>query len=245
MTQALARLAEDTMAYLLPQPNFEKIVRDDLIYMAGSRHATVQRVRTAELGWVREESSGLERVEWWVGWSAPPEIPDQLVAQGLVPDDVPVLTGMTCVVEPPAAPHVEVRRIVTADEYAEAIEVDWEVWRIDETERAKRRETDLVRFEEDEASGNIHQFSALLDGRRVGFGRAIDMEDGVALMGGAVLSEARGCGVYRALVRSRWDHAVERGTPVLVVQAGDMSTPVLEGLGFVPHGEIRLFVDRL
>jgi hypothetical protein len=44
----------------------------------------------------------------------------------------------------------------------------------------------------------------------------------------------------RALVRVRWDHAVDRGTPLLVVQAAPMSAPVLDGLGFVRHGEIRL-----
>ena len=64
-------------------------------------------------------------------------------------------------------------------------------------------------------------------------------------MGGAVLPEARGRGVYRALVRARWDHAVERADTPLVVQAGAMSAPVLAGLGFERHGEIRLFVDRL
>ena len=64
-------------------------------------------------------------------------------------------------------------------------------------------------------------------------------------MGGAVLPEARGRGVYRALVRARWDHTVECGTPLLVVQAGDMSGPILTSLGFESHGEIRLYSDRL
>ena len=66
----------------------------------------------------------------------------------------------------------------------------------------------------------------------------------VALMGGAVLPEARGQGVSRALVHARWEHAAARGTPLLVVQASELSRPVLEGLGFEPHGEIRLS-DRL
>jgi GNAT superfamily N-acetyltransferase len=60
-----------------------------------------------------------------------------------------------------------------------------------------------------------------------------------------VLPEARGRGIYRALVRARWDHAAARETPLLVVQAGRMSAPVLDSLGFVRHGEIRLFADRL
>jgi GNAT superfamily N-acetyltransferase len=71
------------------------------------------------------------------------------------------------------------------------------------------------------------------------------MDEAVALFGGSVLPAARGRGVYRALVRARWDHAVARGTPVLVVQAGAMSRPVLTGLGFESHCEIRLMVDRL
>jgi GNAT superfamily N-acetyltransferase len=91
----------------------------------------------------------------------------------------------------------------------------------------------------------VHHFAALLDGRRVGFGRAIDMPTAVALFGGAVLPEARGRGVYRALVHARWEHAVARGTPTLVVQAGPMSAPVLAGVGFERHGEISLFMDRL
>jgi GNAT superfamily N-acetyltransferase len=70
------------------------------------------------------------------------------------------------------------------------------------------------------------------------------MAHGVALMGGAVLPAFRGRGVYRALVRRRWDHAIARGTPLLVVQAGAMSAPVLDGLGFVRHGDLHLFVDH-
>jgi hypothetical protein len=38
---------------------------------------------------------------------------------------------------------------------------------------------------------------------------------------------------------------VRRGTPLLVVQAGPMSEPILTGLGFESHGELRLYVDRL
>jgi GNAT superfamily N-acetyltransferase len=138
-----------------------------------------------------------------------------------------------------------VRAIETATQYLEAITVDWEVWQLAEAERARRRATEVERFDEEHTVGTAHHWAAYDDGRPVGFGRGIDMEGGVALMGGAVLPEARGRGVYRALVRARWDHAVARGTPLLVVQAGRMSAPVLDSLGFVRHGEIRLFADRL
>ena len=64
-------------------------------------------------------------------------------------------------------------------------------------------------------------------------------------MGGATLPSARGHGVYTALVHARWDEAVERGTPRIMVSAGAMSAPILERLGFTPVGKVRLLVDRL
>jgi hypothetical protein len=53
----------------------------------------------------------------------------------------------------------------------------------------------------------------------------------------------RGRGIYRALVRARWDEAVRRGTPALVVQAGRMSKPILERLGFETVCEMHALVD--
>ena len=52
------------------------------------------------------------------------------------------------------------------------------------------------------------------------------------LLGGASLPRVRGRGVYFSLVHARWRDAVARGTPRLVVQAGPMSRPILERLGF-------------
>jgi GNAT superfamily N-acetyltransferase len=241
------QLAENTGAYLLPRPLYETVVTDDYTYHAGPNNAWVLDIREPNVDWARAESRrrGLPLVEWWVGWSVRPSLADDLLGFGLVPADEPVLTGMTCATETPPAPQVEVRAIETAAQYLEAIAVDWEVWHVPEDERAKRGATEVDRFDEDYAAGTAHHWAAYDKGRPIGFGRGIDMEDGVALMGGAVLPDARGRGVYRGLVRARWDHAVARGTPLLVVQAGRMSAPVLDGLGFVRHGEIRLFADRL
>ena len=241
------QLAENTGMYLLPRPLYEMVVTDDFTYHAGPNNAWVLDIREPNVEWARAESRRrrLSLVEWWVGWSVRPALADELLSRGLVPGDEPVLTGMTCATPPPEAPQIEVRPIKTAAQYLEAIAVDWEVWQISEDERAKRRAIEVDRFDQDYAAGTAHHWAAWVDGRPVGFGRGIDMEDGVALMGGAVLPEARGRGVYRALVRARWDHAVARGTPLLVVQAGRMSAPVLAGLGFEAHGEIRLYADRL
>jgi GNAT superfamily N-acetyltransferase len=245
VTPTLPELAEDTEIYLPPLPGVETVACAGFTYVARERHATVVRVRDVDIEWVRRESArrGHDRVEWWVGWSAPADTVELLMRAGLVPDEVPMLTGMTCTREPPAAPQVDVARIETLDELLEALEVDWEVWRLDEEERAKRRASQRARFEA--KRGLVHHWCARVSGRVVGFARAIDLVDGVALMGGAVLPAARGRGVYRALVCARWEHAAARRTPLLVVQAGAMSAPVLSGLGFEPHGEIQLLVDRL
>jgi GNAT superfamily N-acetyltransferase len=241
------QLAENTGTYLLPRPSYETVVTDDYTYVAGPNNAWVLDIREPNVEWAREESRrrGIPLVEWWVGWSVRPTLAAELLSLGLVPDNEPVLTGMTCATATPEAPHIEVRAIETAAQYLEAVAVDWEVWQVAEGERARRRTNEIDRFDDEYAAGTAHHWAAFDDGRPVGFGRGIDMEDGVALMGGAVLPEARGRGVYRALVRARWDHAVGRGTPLLVVQAGPMSAPVLDGLGFQRHGEIRLFADRL
>ena len=66
----------------------------------------------------------------------------------------------------------------------------------------------------------------------------------VNLSGGSVRADARGRGVYRALIRARWDDGVARGTPALTVQAGRMSRPVLERLGFETVSEQRCLIDR-
>ena len=47
----------------------------------------------------------------------------------------------------------------------------------------------------------------------------------------------------RALVAARWRDAVVRGVPVLVTQAGAMSRPILQRLGFREVCEIQIFLD--
>jgi GNAT superfamily N-acetyltransferase len=245
----VAELAEDAAAHVLPRPGFETIRRDDFFFEAGRHRASMQRLRLddveATVAWARDECArrGITRCEWWVGWSATPaDLADRLIELGFVPDDEEAtLTGMSIDHEPPAAPHVDVRRIETIEQQLAALEVDWEVWNLPEAERVSRRAYEHERFD---PTGTVHHFAAYEDDEPVGFGRAIDMDRGVALMGGAVLPSARGRGVYRALVHARWEHAVARGAPLLVVQAGRMSAPVLTGLGFRSHGTIRLFVDR-
>lgn len=250
----LEELAEHTEVHLLPRAGFETVQRDGYVFVAGLRDANLHPYDVADVeaavAWSRSEARrrNLRSVEWWVGWTAAPDdLATRLLACGLKQsDDPPALTGMTCTEEPPRAPHVEVRSLDELDDYLATLEeVDWEVWHIPPAERVERRETEVAVFDRMAATGNVHHWAARLDGRVVGFGRGIDMPGAVALYGGAVLPEFRGRGAHRALVHTRWRHAVARGTPALVVQAGPMSAPVLESLGFGRHGVIELYMDRL
>lgn len=246
MAASIEVLAEDTLAHVLPQRGVDVVDRGDLVLYATDNTAMVVRIRLGDVeeavAWVREEAArrDVRGLDWWVGWNATPTgLAERLLAAGLVPDpDEPTLTGMTCDTPPPAAADVSVRRIETIEEQLEAVAIDWEVW--NHADRERRAEVERERFD---PTGNVHHFAAYLDGRPVGFGRAVDLDDGVALLGGAVLPDHRGRGVYRALVHARWEHAVARGTPLLVVQAGHMSAPVLDGLGFRRHGVVHLYAD--
>jgi GNAT superfamily N-acetyltransferase len=209
-----AELAEDTLAHVVPSPMFEPHARDGYVLVSGRRAAWVTRVRRVDENAVLAEAweRGAERVEWWLGWNAPP-------------GGEPTYAGMTLAEPPPTVPEVELRPARPEDVAA----VETAVWGSSEP---------VV----DHSS--IRHTAAFVDTELVGYGRSVDLDGGVALMGGAVLEDARGRGVYRALVRARWEHAVARGTPLLVVQAGELSAPILSGLGFETHGEIRVRVTE-
>jgi GNAT superfamily N-acetyltransferase len=88
-------------------------------------------------------------------------------------------------------------------------------------------------------------FVALIDGEVVASARALFGRTAVFLTGGGTRPSQRGRGAYRALVRARWEAAVEHGTPVLTTSAGAMSRPILERLGFSTVGWIDCLQDDL
>ena len=103
----------------------------------------------------------------------------------------------------------------------------------------------MQQFAAEQVGDTPRVYLAFIDGTAVGAARAL-FEDGlpaVMLISGGVLAEARGRGAYRALVRARWEDAVEAGTPALIVHAGAMSRPILERLGFHVAAEQEVLLD--
>ena len=201
---------------------------------------TVEAARTV----ARERGKAI--VAWWV----PPDQDDVIPAlesAGLVNEDTPgfeAIENALALVTPPAddVKDIEVRMTETWDDFRAAMNVGEQVFGMppasDDDLRARY---DDYRNPDNPGRG----FVALIDERVVGTSYAAFGDAGVNLFGGSVLPEARGRGVYRALVRARWEAAVERGTPALTVQASRMSRPICERLGFVFLAPVRVFVDQV
>ena len=179
---------------------------------------------------------GRTQCSWEVGSHAtPPDLVDRLLALGLVDDDPdPLAIGMVLRQEPAAPPpDIEVRRARTREELLAAERI-----------AATAFGEEVEDLDPPPASDVKPIYVAYLEGEPVARASASYSEHGVTLFGGATLPEARGRGAYRALVAARWADAVERGTPLLVTQAGRMSRPILARLGFQEICEIRILVDR-
>jgi ribosomal protein S18 acetylase RimI-like enzyme len=245
--EMLVEVAENANTYTPLGPTDERIVTDRYVLWMGRGDEpgwnVAQRFRLApgEVEQVREEIHGMLRERgrtactWEVGTHATPDdLVERLLALGLVDDEPnPHAVGMV-LTEPPAQVDVdvEVRRATTAEEHLAAARIAAVAFGGPEPEEA--RPADDPR--------NV-VYLAYADGKPVAGASASFGEHGVSLFGGSTLPEARGRGAYRALVAARWEDAVERGTPVLVTQAGSMSQPILARLGFRAVCEIRILLD--
>ena len=188
-----------------------------------------------------------KRTVWWIGPSAQPEnLFELLVARGFQPaEDGPELRALALTVPPPEPePGIEVHRVETYDDFIASREVQWDAFEIPEERREQQRAHLRTDFDESLEHGTPVGFLALLDGKPGATGLAIPSDRGVFLIAGSTATWARGHGLYRALVRARWDYAVERGTPALVTEALiDTSYPILQRLGFAEVCTIRRLQD--
>jgi GNAT superfamily N-acetyltransferase len=182
---------------------------------------------------------------WNVGASSSPsDLVDRLVAHGLVAEDH--LTALVLTQEPPvSSPDIEARRIRDITEFKVARQITDDVFEVPEDRRREWSDTLEERFEGERSGAGARVYLAYIDGQAVGTASSIVEDDipAALMLGGATLASARGRGVYRALIRARWDDAVESGIAALTVQARATSRPILERLGFEHAGEIEVLLD--
>lgn len=203
--------------------------------------ATVEAARTV----AREH--GKRVLAWWIT-SEHDDLASPLEVAGLVNADTPgfeaVENGMALVAPPTGQPagHVQIGVVEEWAEYAAVAEVTRAVFDLPEVPEEELRQRHAEYLAALDLGTTLF---AAIDGRIVAGAYAAFGAAGINLFGASVLPEARGQGVYRSLVLARWDLAVRRGTPALTVQAGRMSRPICERMGFALVEPVRVFVDDL
>lgn len=205
--------------------------------------ATIAEVR----GRLREQ--GFTGNVWHVGPSSRPEgLGALLRARGFVPavrpPYEPVMTSMV-LVEPPSGsfdPEIEVRLVSNLDEYVQALRVAMVAFNESEEDAAGwMKAAPTLWASQDDKTRFTH--IAYLSGKPVGFGFAAGADSGILLGGSGVLPEARGRGVYRAMLAARWEHAQRMGCGGVAIQAGAMSRPILERCGFKVVCQLEVLED--
>jgi GNAT superfamily N-acetyltransferase len=253
-------LAEDPGAHGPVPRGFERIEGEGYCMLFGPMEqlTMAQRLRLGEedvevaLAQVRELARARDRnvVTWWIGRSTTPgDLEQRLLALGLEPAKMPVhepLYGALALVQPlsGSSDGFHARRVESFEEFLSAWEISWAAFGHDEEQRRSTRESLPLLYDLQQKDVSA-TYLAFVDDSPVAAATAVFAEHAVMLVGGATLPEARGRGCYRALVQARWEDAVRRGTPALVVQAGAMSRPILERLGFQLVSELRVLVDEL
>jgi GNAT superfamily N-acetyltransferase len=193
---------------------------------------------------------GMSRAAWFVPEACTPAgLVERLLGDGMVPFEQPPLeprfAAMALHEPPPAGPAgVEARPVLDFAEFRAGSRVADDAFQMSEQDRQAFEAKQRVLWDlQSSGRSPYRSFVALVDGEVVGSAGAIFGANAVYLAGGSTRSDMRGQGVYRALVRARWDVAAESGTPALTVSAGSMSRPILERLGFTIVGWADCLLD--
>ena len=248
----------------LPPPEHPyKVVRRDGYQLgftpgASFAHVTARRLPEDQIGERLAEvrallaAEGFERAAWTVSEAAEPSgLAGRLRQLGLAvwareaEGFGPRFRYMVLAAEPAAAHEkVVARRVETFEEFVAARSVATDAFEVSEHDRELFERRQAEDWEWHERLPDFKTFAAFVDGEIVGSASVLFGAHAAFMVGGSVRGDARGRGAYRALVRARWDAAVERGTPALTVMAGSMSAPILERLGFGTVAEGDGLEDR-
>jgi len=162
---------------------------------------------------------------------APANLRELLLARGFIASEPETIMAVELSSGPApfaAPPGYEARALEDGEGLGPLMEVQNAVWpdeKLDWLHESLARERaarpDAIRFH-----------AVWHDGRPVSVGWTRLQGSFAALYGGSTLKEHRGKGLYRALVASRLDEARRLGFAYGLTDAGPMSRPILEKLGF-------------
>jgi hypothetical protein len=254
LTREIREYAEvpERYAYVAPDGSVTRYDDGRVCILQGPTWATVAAPNVGAdevddlIAFVHERIPREKDTVWWLGPSSRPvDLEERLRARGFQDATSPVLHAVALTREPTAASDVEVRRVETLEDFVTAREVQWDAFATPSERRERQRPFLATEFAETRESGILVVFLAFVDARPAATGVAVLGGRGVFLIAGSTAPWARGRGCYRALVRARWDLAVEQGTPALVTHAvPDTSYPILERLGFEDVCTVRRLKER-
>jgi GNAT superfamily N-acetyltransferase len=237
-------------------PRFQASIQPDFP-IAGPNSVGWIRCQAAEAGDVIREARAIFASRhlpfmWTLGPEAePPDFAGHLAKHGVQPDPhgaeaaVMVMSIDTTVESPPikgleirdALADLETFRMANSAA-VEAFEADMPAESPESIAMQERRRLNFC------AEGNRHLLLATLDGEPAGAaGMGVYPPAAAILQGGSVRPIFRGRGIYRALVAARQEIARRAGVDGLAVWGGDMSGPILAGLGFEKVGWRRFYLD--
>ena len=172
--------------------------------------------------------------EWKVyDHDTPPDLKERLLAHGFVAEEQESVVALDLQSAPPdfwQPASADIRRVTEPAQLADITRIESEVW----GEPFDDLET-MLSAEMQAAPDSISIYVAYADGRPASSAwiRFYPGRQFAELYGGATIPAQRGKGLYTALVKARAHEARQRGVRFLLVDASDMSRPVLEKLGFV------------
>jgi GNAT superfamily N-acetyltransferase len=177
-----------------------------------------------------------EPVEWKLhGHDQPADLADRLRAAGFEPEDretVMIGPAAPLAATLPVLPNgVRLREVTSRTDLDRIAEMESKVWK---SQRGWLAEGLAKEIAADPRGLTV--VAAEADGEVVSAGwvRYVSGTGFATLWGGSTLPRWRRRGLYRALVTYRARLADTRGFPMLQVDAGDDSRPILERLGFMP-----------
>jgi GNAT superfamily N-acetyltransferase len=203
---------------------------DNCVLFSDLTAADAREVVSSQANFFRDAGA---KVEWKVfGHDLPKDLTKILGDEGFVPDDPETLVAFDLTNEPlgdPRTPGLEIRQVLEVTQLRDAL-------RASEAAFGPDTHHFLDRYRDRLADPTVALFVAYLDGSPAATGR-LEMPPGksfAGLWGGGTSPRFRHRGIYRSLVAARAALARQRGYSFLTVDAGAMSLPILERLGFVP-----------
>lgn len=179
----------------------------------------------------------------WVRLDAPAGLEAALAGRGGVVDETLDVLARPLDERPDLAVpgDVDVRWADDIDTFVDSVHLNADVFGGARPERAA-----LERLFADEQTklrtGGGGAVVAYVDGVPVGTGGITVAGPDGRLWGGGVLPEARGRGVYRALLAARLDYAAAQRCELAIVKGRvETSGPILRRAGFAPYGQERSY----